>query len=96
MRRPSHVLTALLAAIAAVAAADHAADSRVHLTGRAEIPSTYRHPGPMSGQFTTGPVNVTPSPRTRHADDEGDDDDDEDRGDDGYDDDATSRGENRD
>ena len=31
------------------------------LTGWAEIPSTYRRPGPVSGQFTTGPVNgVTP------------------------------------
>ena len=31
------------------------------LTGWAEIPSTYRHPGPVSGQFATGPVNgVTP------------------------------------
>lgn len=31
------------------------------LSGWAEIPSTYRHPGPVSGQFTSGPVNgVTP------------------------------------
>jgi hypothetical protein len=31
------------------------------LSGWAEILSTYRHPGPVSGQFTTGPVNgVTP------------------------------------
>lgn len=33
----------------------------VRLTGWAEIPSEYRHPGPISGQFTSGTVNgVTP------------------------------------
>ena len=38
-----------------------ASDAIVELSGWAEIPSTYRHPGPTSGQFTTGPVNgVTP------------------------------------
>jgi len=38
-----------------------ASDAIVELSGWAEIPSTYRHPGPISGQFTTGPVNgVTP------------------------------------
>ena len=30
------------------------------LTGWAEIPSTYRHPGPVSGQFTTGGNGVIP------------------------------------
>src|SRR5262245_43643647 len=38
-----------------------ASDVIFGLSGWAEIPSTYRHPGPVSGQFTTGPVNgVTP------------------------------------
>jgi hypothetical protein len=37
-----------------------ASDAIVQLSGWAEIPSTYRHPGPVSGQFT-GPNNgVTP------------------------------------
>jgi hypothetical protein len=37
-----------------------ASDGIFHLRGWAEIPSTYRHPGPVSGQFT-GPNNgVTP------------------------------------
>jgi len=37
-----------------------ASDTLMHLTGWAEISSTYRHPGPVSGQFA-GPANgVTP------------------------------------
>jgi hypothetical protein len=50
--------TAVLVASVAVASAS---DAIFRLSGWAEIPSTYRHPGPVSGQFTTGPVNgVTP------------------------------------
>ena len=30
-----------------------ASDAIFRLSGWAEIPSTYRHPGPVSGQFTT-------------------------------------------
>ena len=61
MHRPAFLLTALLVASAALTAADDAFDARFRLTGWAAIPSTYRHPGPVSGQFTTGPVNgVTP------------------------------------
>lgn len=37
-----------------------AADPAFRLTGWAEIPSTYRHPGPTSGQFTTPNNGVTP------------------------------------
>jgi hypothetical protein len=38
-----------------------ASDAILSLSGWAEILSTYRHPGPVSGRFTTGPVNgVTP------------------------------------
>jgi glycerophosphoryl diester phosphodiesterase len=50
-------LTILIAATSA----SLASAQNFQLTGWAEIPSTYRHPGPTSGQFTTGPVNgVTP------------------------------------
>jgi hypothetical protein len=49
------------AAVLGLAAAAFAGGDLVRLSGWAEIPSTYRHPGPVSGQFTTGPVNgVTP------------------------------------
>src|SRR5215510_8449672 len=37
-----------------------ASDAIVQLSGWAEIPSTYRQPGPVSGQFTTGVNGVTP------------------------------------
>ena len=37
-----------------------ASDSGFRLSGWAEIPSTYRHPGPVSGQFATGSNGVTP------------------------------------
>src|SRR5262245_60343753 len=38
-----------------------ASDVIFGLSGWAEIPPTFRQPGPVSGQFTTGPVNgVTP------------------------------------
>lgn len=61
MHRLAHALIAMLAVNVAVTAHDDAPASRAILTGWAEIPSTYRHPGPVSGQFTTGPVNgVTP------------------------------------
>lgn len=36
------------------------AEAVFRLTGWAEIPSTYRHPGPASGQFTTPNNGVTP------------------------------------
>ena len=55
MRRSAFAITIMLTASAATAS-----DAIVQLSGWAEIPSTYRHPGPVSGQFTT-PVNgVTP------------------------------------
>lgn len=57
MRRA--LLSAFL--IVGLAVAASATSDLVVLSGWAEIPSTYRHPGPVSGQFTTGPVNgVTP------------------------------------
>ena len=37
-----------------------ASDAIFQLSGWAEIPSTYRHPGPVSGQFTTPNNGVTP------------------------------------
>ena len=37
-----------------------AANEIFELTGWAEIPSTYRHPGPISGQFASGANGVTP------------------------------------
>ena len=50
----------LVTAMLAVAAAAIASDSIVRLTGWAEIPHTYRHPGPVSGQFTTPNDGVVP------------------------------------
>src|SRR5262245_20888343 len=50
----------LATAILALAWIAVASDSIVHLSGWAEIPSTYRHPGPVSGQFTTPNNGVTP------------------------------------
>ena len=53
--------TLLAAALMAAAASASAAPLSLTLSGWAEIPSTYREPGPTSGQFTSGPVNgVTP------------------------------------
>ena len=62
MHRALLALAATIAASAAIASASWShSDALFHLNGWAEIPSTYRHPGPVSGQFTTGPVNgVTP------------------------------------
>src|SRR5262245_4902244 len=53
------LITALVILAASVVSAS---DAIFSLSGWAEIPSTYRRPGsPVSGQFTTGPVNgVTP------------------------------------
>ena len=38
-----------------------ASDTLLHVTECAEIPSTYRHPGPVSGQFA-GPANGVAPP----------------------------------
>lgn len=58
MRRTIPVV--LAAWLAASVSALVASDEILHLTGWAEIPSTYRHPGPVSGQFTTGTNGVMP------------------------------------
>jgi hypothetical protein len=50
----------LITAMLAVAAAAIASDSIVQLTGWAEIPHTYRHPGPVSGQFTAPNNGIVP------------------------------------
>ena len=55
MRRSAFAITIMLTASAATAS-----DAIVRLSGWAEIPSTYRHPGPVSGQFTTPSNGVTP------------------------------------
>lgn len=61
MRRSAQIVIAVLSASTVIGASGDAPASRFRLSGWAEIPSTYRHPGPVSGQFTTGPVNgVTP------------------------------------
>jgi hypothetical protein len=62
MRRQAALIAAVLAATTIMTtASDDAREPGFRLTGWAEIPSTYRQPGPVSGQFTTGPVNgVTP------------------------------------
>lgn len=53
--------TTIATALLLLSTSSHALEPAFELTGWAEIPSTYRHPGPVSGQFTTGPVNgVTP------------------------------------
>ena len=58
MRR---IVCACVTSIVISASAVMANDAIFQLSGWAEIPSTYRQPGPTSGQFTTGPVNgVTP------------------------------------
>ena len=58
MRRPVRVLAAIALLIGASAA--FASDTLFRLSGWAEIPSTYRHPGPTSGQFATGSNGVNP------------------------------------
>jgi hypothetical protein len=55
MRRIMCACAILIAGSTAVAS-----DSAFRLSGWAEIPSTYRHPGPVSGQFTTPNNGVTP------------------------------------
>jgi hypothetical protein len=55
MRRVSCVALLLITASAAFAS-----DAIVRLSGWAEIPSTYRQPGPVSGQFATGANGVSP------------------------------------
>lgn len=52
--------TLIASALLLATSAAHADGLSFELTGWAEIPSTYRHPGPVSGQFA-GPANgVTP------------------------------------
>ena len=57
-----HVRADHLDGAALASASGSGADAEFRLDGWAEIPSTYRRPAsPVSGQFTTGPVNgVTP------------------------------------
>jgi hypothetical protein len=55
MRRNLIAVSVLLLAPAAIAA-----DAKFKLTGWAEIPSTYRQAGPVSGQYTTPANGVTP------------------------------------
>ena len=55
MRRTLVAVSVLIATSAAMAS-----DEIVRLTGWAEIPSTYRHPGPISGQFAGSANGVTP------------------------------------
>ena len=58
MRRISQFILAV--SIVVIASTAIASDAIFRLSGWAEIPSTYRHPGPVSGQFA-GPANgVTP------------------------------------
>jgi hypothetical protein len=59
MRRTTLSVLAVCIAIGSTAAAI-ASDSIFRLSGWAEIPSTYRQPGPVSGQFTTPTNGVTP------------------------------------
>lgn len=55
MRSIAYGMALLLASTAILAS-----DDGFRLSGWAEIPSTYRHPGPTSGQFTTPGNGVTP------------------------------------
>lgn len=50
----------IAASILIIATAAIASDDIFRVSGWAEIPSTYRHPGPTSGQFATGANGVTP------------------------------------
>jgi hypothetical protein len=47
-------------AVVCTASSVVASDEIFRLSGWAEIPSTYRHPGPVSGQFATAANGVTP------------------------------------
>lgn len=50
----------IAAALVITATTAIASDAIFRLSGWAEIPSTYRHPGPTSGQFSAGTNGVTP------------------------------------
>jgi hypothetical protein len=52
--------TVLALSFAALSSSQMALGEEFRLSGWAEIPSTYRHPGPVSGQFATGSNGVTP------------------------------------
>ena len=52
--------TILAVSVIVTASVALASDTIFELSGWAEIPSTYRHPGPVSGQFTTPNNGVTP------------------------------------
>ncbi len=56
MQNLTHALFLCLSA----GAAAHAADATFKLTGWAEIPHTFRQPGPVSGQYTTASNGVSP------------------------------------
>ena len=59
MRRAFHGVLAVTLTLAVASTVASSGDT-FRLSGWAEIPSTYRHPGPTSGQFA-GPANgVTP------------------------------------
>jgi hypothetical protein len=55
MRRATFGVVVLI-----IASAASASDAIFQLSGWAEIPSTYRHPGPVSGQFASPANGVTP------------------------------------
>jgi hypothetical protein len=55
MRRTAFAVLIMLSTSVLVAS-----DAIFQLSGWAEIPSTYRHPGPVSGQFTVPSNGVTP------------------------------------
>ena len=55
MRRTILAVSMIVTASVAIAS-----DTIFELSGWAEIPSTYRHPGPVSGQFRTPNNGVTP------------------------------------
>jgi hypothetical protein len=52
--------TVILTSLMIAASASVSTAQSFVLSGWAEIPSTYRHPGPKSGQFTTAANGVTP------------------------------------
>lgn len=60
MSIPRTALAALVLGPALIASAVVASERSFELSGWAEIPHTYRHPGPVSGQFTTPNNGVTP------------------------------------
>ncbi len=64
----SFALSAMISGFPAVAGDDWDEHESFRLSGWAEIPSTYRHPGPVSGQFPTGTTNGVTPPYRRPAD----------------------------